>query len=79
MKTAISIPNDIFAKAEGLRHRLGKSRSELYAEAVRQYLLSHDPESITERLNQLADVFEKEDLGFVNEAARRILQRTEWE
>ena len=78
MKTAISIPDEIFAEAERLRGKLGKSRSELYADAVRQYVMSHDPDEITERLNQLADVFENEDLAFSHELTRRVLKRVEW-
>ena len=79
MKTAISVPADTFEHAERLRHQLGKSRSELYSEAMREYLLNHDPDEITRRLNELADVFESEDLTFLHEAARRVFQRTEWE
>jgi len=38
MKIAISIPDPIFQAAEGLAHRLGISRSELYAEALAEYM-----------------------------------------
>ena len=34
MKTAISIPDEVFRSAERLAQRLGVSRSELYAKAV---------------------------------------------
>ena len=78
MKTAISIPDEIFTEAERLRRKLGKSRSALYAEAVRQYLVNNDPDDITERLNRLADVFENEDLAFSHELSWRILKRVEW-
>jgi metal-responsive CopG/Arc/MetJ family transcriptional regulator len=36
MKTAISIPDDVFAAAERLARRLKKSRSELYSRALRE-------------------------------------------
>jgi hypothetical protein len=56
MKTAISIPDPVFEAAEDLARRLGKSRSELYAEALRQYLERHrDDEDITRRLNEVFD------------------------
>ncbi|MBV1878762.1 MAG: ribbon-helix-helix domain-containing protein [Pseudomonadales bacterium] len=53
MKTAISIPDQIFAAAEQTAKRLGISRSELYASAVRDYIESHVSEEITEKLNQV--------------------------
>lgn len=38
MKTAISIPDDLFEAAERLREQTGASRSALYAEAIRAHL-----------------------------------------
>jgi metal-responsive CopG/Arc/MetJ family transcriptional regulator len=53
MKTAISIPDQIFTAAEKTAKRLGISRSELYATAVRDYVESHVAEEITQKLNQV--------------------------
>lgn len=39
MKTAVSIPNDLFEAAEQVRRQSGESRSALYAAAIRSYLL----------------------------------------
>lgn len=58
MKTAISIPDPIFEQADQLAHRLGISRSELYASAVQAYVEAHRAESITEALNR---VYSQED------------------
>ena len=57
MKTAISIPDPVFVEAEDLARRLGKSRSQLFADALREYLEKHRDEDITRRLNE---VFEAE-------------------
>lgn len=38
MKTAISLPEDLFARAEQLAARRGISRSQLYAEAIAHLL-----------------------------------------
>jgi metal-responsive CopG/Arc/MetJ family transcriptional regulator len=38
MKTAISIPDDVFYTAEELSQRLGLSRSELYTRAIAAFL-----------------------------------------
>ena len=58
MKTAISIPDEIFNAAEQTAKRLGVSRSELYSNAVKDYIESHVAERITEKLNQVYSVEE---------------------
>ncbi len=81
MKTAISIPDKVFAGAERLAKRLKKSRSQLYSEAVADYLARHDPDKITESWNRaLAEPGEEdaEEARFIEEAARRTLERSEW-
>ena len=81
MKTAISIPDRVFAEAERLAKRLKKSRSQLYSEAVTEYLARYDEDAITESWNRaLAEPGEEdaEDARFVEEVARRTLERSEW-
>ncbi len=78
MKTAISIPDDLFKRAEKLARRAKKSRSRLFAEAMREYLARHDPELVTEVLDQVADELQPEQDKFVRRAALRTLERTEW-
>lgn len=51
MKTAISIPDEVFDAAEKLATRLGMSRSQLYATALRQYLEAHRSRGVTARLD----------------------------
>jgi len=53
MKTAISIPDTIFQAAEGLAHRLGISRSELYAKAVAEYTGRYKGQNVTKKLNEI--------------------------
>lgn len=53
MKTAISIPDAVFEAAEELAERLGKSRSQLYAEAIAVYLRTHREEGVTARLDRI--------------------------
>ncbi len=53
MKTAISIPDEVFEFADALAKELGFSRSEIYATAVAEYLAKHRAEEVTERLNQV--------------------------
>ncbi len=58
MKTAISIPDQIFSGAEDMARKLGISRSELYTKAIKDYLKKHDPDLVTQELNAL---YENED------------------
>ena len=53
MKTAISIPNEVFVAAEGLAERLGMSRSQLYSSAIAQYVAAHRSKGVTARLNEV--------------------------
>lgn len=53
MKTTISIPDDLFDSAEGTARRLGMTRSELYARALREYLAEHGGEGVKERLDKI--------------------------
>ena len=53
MKTAISIPDELFESAEQFAQRRGLSRSELYATALRQYLQGHNNAAITQQLDAL--------------------------
>ena len=51
MKAAISLPDDVFARAERTAKQLRIPRSQLFARAVYEYLSRHDPESITTRID----------------------------
>ncbi len=53
MKTAISLPDELFESADALAQRLGVSRSELYATAVAEFLAKHQDSKVTERLDQV--------------------------
>lgn len=53
MKTAISLPDSVFAEAEALAQQLGLSRSELYTKALQAYLQRYNREQILLKLNQV--------------------------
>jgi hypothetical protein len=78
MKTAISIADDVFHRAERYARRSKKSRSELYSAAVAEYLARHDADAVTEAINQVLDEVGETADPFVAAAGRRILKRTEW-
>jgi metal-responsive CopG/Arc/MetJ family transcriptional regulator len=79
MKTAISIPDDIFREADRLAAELRQSRSQLYSRAVSEYIARHSPERITEALNAVyAEPEEQAELDVLEIAAREMLGRSEW-
>ena len=78
MKTAVSIPDEVFRAVERHARRARKSRSQLYAEALSEYLARHSPDEVTEAMNQVMDQLKGPTDPFVTEAARRILERSEW-
>jgi hypothetical protein len=55
MKTAISIPDDVFCEAETFAHQRRLSRSALCTRALVEFLSRHRNEGVTERLNRLYD------------------------
>jgi metal-responsive CopG/Arc/MetJ family transcriptional regulator len=78
MKTAVSIPDDIFEQAERLARRTKKSRSRLFSEALREYVSRRSPEKLTQAMDEAIAAIGEADSVFVNAAAGRILARTEW-
>jgi predicted DNA-binding protein len=78
MKTAISLPDDLYQEIERLSERLQKPRSQLYVEALREYLARHDPEAITKALNRVSDELNEPLDPFVEAAGKQVLQRVEW-
>ena len=81
MKTAISLPDELFEAVERIVRRSGKPRSAVYADALRDYVARHSPDEVTEAYNKLIDELGpslEEDMRFSIEAGRRVLKNTEW-
>jgi metal-responsive CopG/Arc/MetJ family transcriptional regulator len=51
MKTAVSIPDDLFAEAEKLAGELELSRSALYAKALKEMMQRLKDEAVTAQMN----------------------------
>lgn len=78
MKTAISVPDEVFESAERLARRERRSRSEVYSAALREYVARHSPDEVTEAIDRVvADVGTSVD-PFVSTAANRVLEDAEW-
>ena len=78
MKTAVSLPDDVFAGAEHLAKRLRLSRSELYNRALKEYVARHSDDAVTEALDRVCAGLEEAPDAFVSTASHRVLERTEW-
>lgn len=78
MKTAISIPDEVFERAERFAKQARRSRSELYSAAVSEYVSRHAPDDVTEALNRVCATVETAVDAFGSAAARRALERSEW-
>lgn len=74
----MSIPDDLFRRADVLARSLGKSRSQVYREALAEYLLRHDSESVTSKLDAAVGGLDAGPDPWLTETARRTLARTEW-
>jgi metal-responsive CopG/Arc/MetJ family transcriptional regulator len=78
MKTAISLPDDLFRAGDALARRLKVSRSELYARALGEYLAKHRADQVTQRLNAVyANQDSALDAG-LGALQTRSLRREEW-
>jgi hypothetical protein len=78
MKTAISVPDEVFEQADNLAKRLKMSRSQLYSRALSEYVARHAPDEVTEALDRVSAELGAEPDAFVSTASRRILERTAW-
>lgn len=78
MKTAVSVPDDVFDRAERLARREGRSRSDVYSSALREYVARHSPDEVADAIDRVvADVGDIAD-PFVSTVSRRTLESTEW-
>ena len=80
MKTAISIPDEIFRRAEAAAKRLGLSRSELFTQAAVLFLKSHPPRDVTASYDRAFSEPESDRklAAHRRRTARALLKKVEW-
>jgi metal-responsive CopG/Arc/MetJ family transcriptional regulator len=76
MRTTVSIPAALFQVMEQLAGRAGRSRSEVYSAALREYLARHDPARVTADMNRVCATVQVDP--FAAKASRRVLERSQW-
>jgi hypothetical protein len=80
VKTAISIPDQVFRRAEAAAKRLGLSRSELFTRAAIEFLKTHPPEDVTASYDR-AFAEPESDRSLADQrrrVARATLKKVEW-
>ena len=82
MKTAISIPDSLFNKAEKTAKYMGVSRSKLFVKALEEYITKHDGDMITEKLDEVYAKLNHEefqhDLDLGIESLRELTKNDTW-
>ena len=78
MKTAISIPDEVFEAADRTARKLGVSRSELYAKAVREYIERYRAEDVTAKLDEVYSANESALDPHLKSLQIHTLKREHW-
>jgi metal-responsive CopG/Arc/MetJ family transcriptional regulator len=78
MKTAVSLPDELFLLAEATAKRLCVSRSQLYAKAIAEFLEHTQSDNVTERLNEVYSSQPARLDPALHRAQVRILNKDSW-
>ena len=82
MKTAISLSDSLYEKAEETASYLGIPRSKLYSMALEEYLLKYNGKMITEKINEVYDKIDTEEfkpyLNIGLESTRNLTKNDTW-
>ena len=78
MKTAVSVPTEVYEQAEELAQRTGRTRSEIYSTALRDYLAHQQVMPVTAAMDRALEEIDPEPDSFLGATARETLARSEW-
>ena len=78
MKTAISVPTEVYEQAEELARRTGRTRSEIYSTALRDYLAHQQTMPVTAAMDQALEEIDPKLDPFLDATAREALAGSEW-
>lgn len=78
VKTAVSIPDPVYERAEKVARRLGVTRSRLYSLAIADYLRRHSEEEILAALDAVYGGLSETLDPVLAEVQARSLAREEW-
>jgi metal-responsive CopG/Arc/MetJ family transcriptional regulator len=82
MKTAVSLPDEVYFEAEKTAQYLGVSRSALYLNALTEYLKKNNRNNITQKLNEVYNDDYYEEFEPISNAAlesiRELTKNDSW-
>jgi metal-responsive CopG/Arc/MetJ family transcriptional regulator len=82
MKTAISLSDSLYEKAEKTARYMGVSRSRLFVMALEGYISNHNGEMITKKLNEVYEKINPDefarDLDVGLESLRKLTKDDAW-
>lgn len=78
MKTAISVPQDVFQLSEKLAKKFKISRSAVFAMGIRKLAEEHDEEALIAQINKVCDEADTSLDPAIRQYQNRMLQREKW-
>jgi metal-responsive CopG/Arc/MetJ family transcriptional regulator len=78
MKTAISLPDNLFAAADAFAQQRDMTRSELYAKALSEYLQRHPTDNVTKKINAALKKIEGSSDESMREYGLESLRKLPW-
>ncbi len=78
MKTAISVQNNLFQRAEKYAKQKKISRSQLFSKAVEEYLDKREEENLIAKINEVCDKVDTSLDPFWKKVQSRVLLKDEW-
>lgn len=82
MKTAVSLPDQLYAEAEQTAQSLGIPRSQLFARALEEFIEHHKRGNVTERLNHVYSRLSQDETQEVAESSldslRNLTKHDTW-
>lgn len=78
MKTAVSVPDDVFERAERLARRRKQSRSQLYSQALREYVARNDPDELREAIDRVCESVDTALDPAYDTVVEEVAERNPW-
>ncbi|HEX9960557.1 MAG TPA: hypothetical protein VGB00_06475 [Pyrinomonadaceae bacterium] len=78
MKTAVSIRNNLFERADKYAKKAKMSRSQLFSEAVEEYLDKRENELLREKINEVCEKADTSLDSFWKDKQSRIRTKEKW-
>jgi metal-responsive CopG/Arc/MetJ family transcriptional regulator len=78
MKTAVSIKDTIFQNAENYSKRVKISRSQLYSDALEEYLANRNDDDLIARINAVCEEVDTSIDPHWKKVQSKIIDREKW-